>query len=152
MSLQQPHLPNKAKTTPHRRPTVTTASRKDPKWEDMDMDPGPSFPSQTEEEMEAREDSWAETVNQFVREQAQKNKPKKAQDQHRAMTVRPNKRKNIRQTCSIPISDTSTLATDPPEKSSPQSVQPVSGPRVEGDLQAGDKRPHSPQRRQSQSL
>lgn len=92
------------------------------------MDPGSSFPSQTEEEMEAREDSWAETVNQFVREQAQKSKPKKAQDQHRAMTVRPNKRKNIRQTCSIPISDTSTLATDPPEKSSPPSLflDPVS--------------------------
>nr|KIR48244.1 hypothetical protein I312_02761 [Cryptococcus bacillisporus CA1280] len=66
-----------------------------PKWEDID--PGPWIPSQAEEEMEVGEDSWTETVNQFIWEQTQKYKPKEAQSQYRtAMIVWTNKWKNIR--------------------------------------------------------
>ncbi|KAE8543083.1 hypothetical protein D1P53_000570 [Cryptococcus gattii VGV] len=66
-----------------------------PEWEDID--PGPWIPLQAEEEMEVGEDSWTETVNQFIWEQTQKNKPKEAQDQYRtAMIVWTNKWKDIR--------------------------------------------------------
>lgn len=62
-----------------------------------DIDPGPRIPSQAEEEMEVGEDSWTETVNQFIWEQTQKSKPKEAQSQYRtAKIVWTNKWKNIR--------------------------------------------------------
>ncbi|OWZ60950.1 hypothetical protein AYX14_07037 [Cryptococcus neoformans] len=64
-------------------------------WEDIDL--GPWIPSQAEEEMEVGEDSWTETVYQFIWEQTQKSKSKEAQSQYRtAMIVWTNKWKNIR--------------------------------------------------------
>ncbi|KGB78370.1 hypothetical protein CNBG_3932 [Cryptococcus deuterogattii R265] len=52
---------------------------------------------QADEGMEVREDSWTQTVNQFIWEQAQKSKPKEAQSQYRtAKIVWTNKWKNIR--------------------------------------------------------
>ncbi|KIR55315.1 hypothetical protein I315_01901 [Cryptococcus gattii Ru294] len=62
-----------------------------------DIDPGPWIPPRADEEMEAREDSWTQTINQFIWEQAQKGKPKEAQSQYRtAKVVWTNKWKNIR--------------------------------------------------------
>lgn len=64
---------------------------------ECDIDPGPWIPPRADEEMEAREDSWTQTINQFIWEQARKGKPKEAQSQYRtAKVVWTNKWKNIR--------------------------------------------------------
>lgn len=77
-----------------------------------DIDPGPWIPPQADEEMEAREDSWTQTItNSFG------SKRKRASPRKRKANIVPQRLcgptngRTSGQTCSIPISDTSALAT-----------------------------------------